>query len=324
MKNTLETRLGIFVALAVIALVVMFEVIGGLDYFKKGYRLQARFNSVQDLKVGDPVKMAGVQIGQIGGIRLEGGKVNVILKITNPDAEVKADSVARVTFTGLMGQNYVAIDFGKPDSPKLVDNQTIDTAEQADLSALMAKLDKVATGVENLTGSFTGDKIDNLLGPFTDFLKQNGPNLSATVSNIQAVTRQIASGEGTVGKLIFTNTLYNTALGAVTNLQEAADEIKLTVAEARKVVDEVNSGKGTVGKLVKDEKLYNETTESMTNLKEILKKINRGEGSIGPLVNDPTFYKNAKMTLQKVDKVTEGLEDQGPLSIIGIAVNGLF
>jgi phospholipid/cholesterol/gamma-HCH transport system substrate-binding protein len=324
MKNTLETRLGIFVALAVIALVVMFEVIGGLDYFKTGYRLQARFNSVQDLKVGDPVKMAGVQIGQVGGIKLEGGKVNVILKITNPDAEVKADSVASVKFTGLMGQNYVAIDFGKPDSPKLLDDQTINTAEQADLSALMAKLDKVATGVENLTGSFTGDKIDNLLGPFTDFIKQNGPNLSATVSNIQAVTRQIASGEGTVGKLIFTNTLYNTALGAVTNLQEAADEIKVTVAEARKIVDEVNSGKGTVGKLVKDEKLYNETTESMTNLKEILKKINRGEGSIGPLVNDPTFYKNAKMTLQKVDKVTEGLEDQGPLSIIGIAINGLF
>lgn len=324
MKNTLETRLGMFVALAVIALVVMFEVIGGLDYFKTGYRLQARFNSVQDLKVGDPVKMAGVQIGQIGGIKLEDGKVNVMLKITNPDAEVKADSVARVTFTGLMGQNYVAIDFGKPDSPKLLDNQTINTAEQADLSALMAKLDKVATGVENLTGSFTGDKIDNLLGPFTDFLKDNRSNLTATVSNIQAVTRQIASGEGTVGKLIFTNTLYNTALGAVTNLQEAADEIKVTVAEARKVVDEINSGKGTVGKLVKDEKLYNETTESMTNLKEILKKINRGEGSIGPLVNDPTFYKNAKMTLQKVDKVTEGLEDQGPLSIIGIAINGLF
>ena len=76
--------------------------------------------------------------------------------------------------------------------------------------------------------------------------------------------------------------------------------------------------------LVKDEKLYNETTESMTNLKEILQKINRGEGSIGPLVNDPSFYKNAKMSLQKIDKATEGLEDQGPLSIISIFSNQLF
>ena len=223
-----------------------------------------------------------------------------------------------------MGQNYVAIDFGKPGSSKLEKDQFITTAEQADLSALMAKLDNVAAGVENLTKSFTGDKIDNLLGPFTDFLKQNGPNLTTTISNIQAVSSQIAKGQGTVGKLIFQDSLYTNALGAVTNLQDATAEIKVTIAEARKVVDDINAGQGTIGKLVKDEKLYNETTESMTNLKEILQKINRGEGSIGPLVNDPSFYKNAKMSLQKIDKATEGLEDQGPLSVISIFANQLF
>jgi phospholipid/cholesterol/gamma-HCH transport system substrate-binding protein len=62
----------------------------------------------------------------------------------------------------------------------------------------------------------------------------------------------------------------------------------------------------------------------MTNLKEILQKVNRGEGSIGKLVNDDSLFKNTKLTLQKLDKATEGLEDQGPLSILGIAVNSLF
>jgi phospholipid/cholesterol/gamma-HCH transport system substrate-binding protein len=62
----------------------------------------------------------------------------------------------------------------------------------------------------------------------------------------------------------------------------------------------------------------------MTNLKEILEKINQGNGTVGKLVNDQEFYKNAKLTLQKVDKATEGLEDQGPLSVIGILANGLF
>jgi phospholipid/cholesterol/gamma-HCH transport system substrate-binding protein len=62
----------------------------------------------------------------------------------------------------------------------------------------------------------------------------------------------------------------------------------------------------------------------MTNLKEILQKVNRGDGSVGKLVNDQEFYKNAKMTLQKLDKATEGLEDQGPLSVLGIIVNNLF
>ena len=324
MKNTLETRLGVFVALAVVAAVVILEVIGGARFLKQGYRVHALFHNVQELKEGDPVRMAGVQIGQVDRIRLTNDQVIVILKITDHHAEVKTDSVAAIKFTGLLGQNYVAIEFGKTESPKLLDNQPIKTAEQADLSSLMARLDNVAAGVENLTKSFTGDKIDNLLGPFTDFLKQNGPNLALTISNIQSVSSQIAKGEGTVGRLIYHDELYNTALGAVTNLNDATAEIKGTVAEARKVVDQVNAGQGTVGKLVKDDKLYTESAETMTNLKEILQKINGGEGSVGPLVNDPSFYKNAKMSLQKIDKATEGLEDQGPLSVISIFANKLF
>jgi phospholipid/cholesterol/gamma-HCH transport system substrate-binding protein len=62
----------------------------------------------------------------------------------------------------------------------------------------------------------------------------------------------------------------------------------------------------------------------MTNLREILEKINQGQGTVGKLVNEQEFYKNAKLTLQKVDKATESLEDQGPLSVIGIIANGLF
>jgi phospholipid/cholesterol/gamma-HCH transport system substrate-binding protein len=86
----------------------------------------------------------------------------------------------------------------------------------------------------------------------------------------------------------------------------------------------VNAGEGTLGKLVKDEKLYAETTAAMTNIKEIAQKINQGQGTIGKLINEQEFYKNAKITLQKVDKATEGLEDQGPLSVLGILSNQLF
>ena len=193
---------------------------------------------------------------------------------------------------------------------------------------MMQKLDNVAAGVENLTKSFTGDKIDNLLGPFPDFITANQEPLTATISNMQTITLdsppRLSQGKGTLGKLINDEALYNSALATVTNLQDTATEIKATVADARKVVDQVNSGQGTVGKLLKDETLYRETTESMTNLKEILQKMNQGQGTVGKLVNDQEFYKNAKLTLQKLDKATEGLEDQGPLSVLGMAVGKLF
>jgi phospholipid/cholesterol/gamma-HCH transport system substrate-binding protein len=316
MKNSLETRLGIFVVLVVFAAWAIIETLGGMESFRGGYRLNALFDTVQDLKVGSSVKMAGVEIGRVEKIELAGNKVKVTMKL-HSGAVVKTDSKALVKFTGLMGQNYVSVDFGSSNAQALEDNQTVATAEQPDFNAIMAKVDEAAAGIKRFGDSFTGDKIDNLLGPLTDFVKQNSGHIGGAISNIESISGQIASGQGTVGKLIYTDQLYDSALVTVTNLQDA-------VTEVRQVVNDISGGRGTIGKLVTDEALYNQTAASMTNLNQILQKINQGQGTVGKLVNDQEFYKNAKLTLQKVDKATDGLEDQGPLSVLGIMANSLF
>src|ERR1700722_14455065 len=101
MKNSLETRLGIFVALAVIAAIVIIEMVGGMDFFQRGYHVRREIETVQELKVGDSVKMAGVEIGRVEKIALTvaDGKVTVTMKL-HPDAVVKTDSKAVVKFAG--------------------------------------------------------------------------------------------------------------------------------------------------------------------------------------------------------------------------------
>jgi len=89
-------------------------------------------------------------------------------------------------------------------------------------------------------------------------------------------------------------------------------------------IHKVDEGEGTLGKLVNQDVLYAETTEAMKNLREIVQKINRGEGTVGMLVNDDSLFKSARATLQKVDNATETMEDQGPVSVIGLMFNGLF
>jgi phospholipid/cholesterol/gamma-HCH transport system substrate-binding protein len=329
MKNTLETRLGVFFALAIIAAAIVLEMTG-VDFIKPHKDLNALFKNVQELKIGDPVKLAGVQVGRVGSMKIEKDKVRVLFKV-DKGTIVKTDSKATIKFAGLMGQNYVSLDFGTADSPVAEPGSTLESTEQADISSLMAKLDNVASGIENVTKSFTGDKIDNLFGPITDFVKQNSGPLTATIGNMKIVSDRIAKGEGTVGRLINEDALYVSALNTVSNLQSTADDVKLMLEDARKVVnsaqitvDGINAGQGTLGKLAKDEKLYNETSEAMANLKEILQKINRGQGSVGKLVNDESLLKNIKLSLQKLDKATEGLEDTGPLSVMGTVVNSLF
>ena len=323
MRNTLETRLGLFFALAFIAAIIVFEMVGGLEVFKRGYHLRARFANVQELKVGDPVRMAGVDVGRVEQIDFADTKVEVTLKVQDR-AKIRTNSKASIRFVGLLGQNYVAVDFGTTNAPPVVPGTLLNSVEQPDLSTILAKLDNVATGVEGLTRSFSGDSINNFLGPFTDFLKENNPRLTGILSNMQSISSEIAQGRGTVGKLIHEDQLYHLAVGAVTNLNSTADELKLTISEARVVVDQISQGQGTLGKLAKDDSLFRESTNAMTHLREIFQKINQGQGSAGKLVNDDTLYKNARMTLQKVDKATEGIEDQGPLSVLGIAVGSLF
>jgi phospholipid/cholesterol/gamma-HCH transport system substrate-binding protein len=330
MRNTLETRLGIFFALALIAGVVILEIAGTKDLLTKGYNVRTRFDNIQELKPGDPVKMAGVDVGHVEKIELAANKVEVVLTI-NKKTPVKTDSKASIKFVGLMGQNYVAVTFGTPDAPVVTPSALLDSEEQADLNSLMVKLQGVAEGVQGLTKSFSGENFSNLLGPFTDFLKENNPKLSAILGNLQLISTRITEGQGTVGRLINEDTLYRSALNTVSNLNTSVsdirplfDDLKLTLDQARGVVTQVNQGQGTIGKLIKDESLYRETTTAMTNLREILQKINQGQGSVGKLVNDESFLNNAKLTLQKVEKATEGLEDQGPLSVLGIAVNSLF
>src|SRR4029078_4284745 len=104
MKNSLETRIGIFVALTALAAVFILEMIGGVERFKRGHHLFALFNSVQELKVGDRVKMRGVEVGRVEKIELEPdeNKVRVTMKVRRA-AQIKTDSVATVKFAGLLG-----------------------------------------------------------------------------------------------------------------------------------------------------------------------------------------------------------------------------
>ncbi len=330
MKSSLETRLGMFFAVVVIAAFILFELLGGGAIFKRGVDFRAQFSSAKDLKVGDPVKLAGVPVGRVRLVAVAGNRVEITLQVDR-GTPIRTDTTASIQFTGLMGQNFVSLSFGSDKAPLAVPGALLQTREQADLSDLMTRLDSVATGVEGLTKSFSGEEISKLFGPLTDFVKQNQSNITAIVQNMQVVTSDMAEGRGTFGKLVRDATLYNEAVNAVTNISNGVADLKPLTEDARgmmtdlrKVVTRVEKGDGTIGKLMTDETLYNETSGAMTNFKQIMEKINQGKGSVGELVNDNAFLKNIKLTLQKVDKATESLEDTGPLSVVGTVVGTLF
>lgn len=323
MRSSLEVRLGLFVTLALIAAFIVIERIGGWEPFQKGTRVSANFASVQELKLGDPVKMAGVAIGRVESIALDGQQVRVGLRI-NQGVELRTTSVASIRFTGLMGQNFVSVNFGSPDGALLLDGGLLQTQEVPDIGEMIAKLDSVAGGIENLTKSFSGIQVDSLLAPMTDFFKQSKDPLSQTLTNLETITARLNAGEGTIGRLINDSTFYDAALATVTNLQSAGEDLRAALTDARSLLAQVSEGEGTLGLMLRDDSLFRQLTNTMANASEVVAKVNTGGGTLGLLVNDPSLFKNANLTLQKVDKATESLEDQGVLTVLGIAVGKLF
>jgi phospholipid/cholesterol/gamma-HCH transport system substrate-binding protein len=317
--------------LAVVLALVVLEYLGSFGFLERGYHVHGMFKNVQDLKPGDPVKMAGVVVGHVDSIDITNASVDVTMNLNRSKADVKTDSKASISFTGLMSQNYVAIDFGTPGAPKVEDGAILQTTEQPDLGQIFTKLDAVATGVENLTRSFSGEKIDTFLGPLTDFIKDNRTNITAAMGNLKTVSDRIVQGQGTVGKLINEDTLYVSAQGVISNLQNLPDQVKGVAADAHTFITNANqtvtdarAGQGTVGKLLTDDTLYHNANNMMTNLNSITHKIDDGQGTVGQLINDDSFLKGAKLSLNKLDKATESLEDTGPLSILGTMVSSLF
>jgi phospholipid/cholesterol/gamma-HCH transport system substrate-binding protein len=324
MRNTLETRLGLFFALCFIVAVIILEMAGVAEYFKPGYYIHANFKTVMELKKGDLVKMAGVEVGRVHEVDLTNELVRVTMKIKKKEAQIKTDSQATIKFTGLMGQNFVAIDFGTAASPRAISGFTLTTAEQSDLNGLIAKLEATAEEVRSRSKDLSTENLASLLGPVTHFMEQNSNHLNVILGNVRKVTDEVAEGKGTVGRLLKDETLYTSALAAVAGVQAGATELKSIATDARNLLNEVNAGRGNLGLLVRDDALYREATNAMTNVREIMQKVNQGQGTVGKLVNDDSFYKNVKVSLQKLDKAAEGLEDQGPLSVLSIAVGRLF
>src|SRR6266567_4206036 len=136
MKNTLETRLGIFFALALVVAVIILEMIGAADFFKSGYEVNALFRNAQELKKGDLVKLAGVEIGRVESIELTNNLAQVTMKIKGK-YKIKTDAKAAIKFAGLMGQNFVSVEGGSADAPWRQGGKTtqsLETIEQPDLS----------------------------------------------------------------------------------------------------------------------------------------------------------------------------------------------
>ena len=118
-KKTIETLVGFFVLLGMVGLVFLALRAANLGSFSGGgdtYSLTARFDNIGGLKVRAPVRTAGVTVGRITAIKLDGKTFQGVVTL-NIDGHYQfpKDSAAKILTSGLLGDQYVGIEPGGDD-----------------------------------------------------------------------------------------------------------------------------------------------------------------------------------------------------------------
>lgn len=300
--------------------------------------LKGFFDNAGGLRVGAPVRLQGVDIGNVKSIRIVPGKeprpVEVIMKVnTRFLSGIRKDSIAQLSTAGVLGETFVDIDSTQARGPEVQDGDTLQMRSQPDiqdvvrstqsslqnLDVLLRRADRILSFVESGQGSIGKFIYDPSL--FNQF--------NATVREFQNIVQGINSGKGTLGKFLTDDELYRKANDSVDKLNRIVSELQAgqgtagkflkdpalynnanqTVAKVNRLMDDINAGRGTIGLLSKDEQFRAKVNDTITKLNALTDKLENGDGTAGRFVNDPTLYNNTNQMLLETRNLLQAIRE---------------
>jgi phospholipid/cholesterol/gamma-HCH transport system substrate-binding protein len=334
-----QLRVGLTVLFASITLAVLiFYMSGEGGFLTRKITLKSYFDNSGGLRVGAPVRLEGVDIGNVTRLQIVSGKpmtpVEVTMKVSTKYAfNLRKDSVTMLETAGVLGETYVDISSASAKGPQAADGDILATREHPDiqdvvrasqgtlqnLDALIKRLDRIVAFVESGQGSIGKVIYDPSLYD----------RLNATVGEFKGLVDDIKSGQGSLGPLFTSDEAYKKAVAAIDKLNAMIDDVQQgkgtagkllkdptlynnanqTVANVRQLTEDINAGKGALGKMTRDQEFAAKLQTTMNNLAELSDRLQKGEGSVGLLFKDPALYNNSNQMLVETRELVKSIRE---------------
>jgi phospholipid/cholesterol/gamma-HCH transport system substrate-binding protein len=301
-----ELRVGVTVIFASLVLALLIFLMSGTGGpFGKKLIFRTYFGSANGLRVGAPVALEGVTIGNVRSIRIVGDPkrhekpVEVVLRVDPRfNFRIRKDSLAELTAAGVLGDLYVDINSTAARGPEAADNDELETRESTtiedtvkagqttlqNMDVLLRRMDRILQTVESGEGT---------VGKFIkDPTMYNRTN--ALIGQMQGIVNDVNAGKGSVGKLLRDEELYT--------------KLNVTVEKANKLITDIESGKGSAGKFLKDEALYKNANETIAKANKLMDDVNAGRGALGKFASDQEFARKIDVMITKLSEISAGLE----------------
>ena len=304
-----ELRVGLFVLVGLSVLAAGIFYVTGAGTIGPKYRLITYLPEVSGLADGAPVRLDGVEVGNVESIKLAAripGKpreknknIEIVMRVgKHYENDILTDSTASLVTEGLLGNRYVNISLGITGVP-LKDGQEVPGSEEkamkevversadvlANLKALSENIQELINGVKQGKGS-----LGKLL---TDDQAYN--HLNSILAKGDVMLTNVQAGQGTLGKLVASDEMYN-------KVDKGLDSVNV-------ILTDVRSEKGTIGKLLYDPSLYEEAKQAVSSGNAVIGDVRAGKGTLGKLVTDDALYTKLKETSDNLASASAKLND---------------
>ncbi|KKS22757.1 MAG: Mammalian cell entry related domain protein [Candidatus Roizmanbacteria bacterium GW2011_GWC2_41_7] len=338
MSSTQQSiRVAIFFFFGAALLWIVYSTLSKSTFYQEsGYLIRAVYHDVKMLKEGDDVRMSGVQIGTVGAIVLRDDEfAQVELRIKH-NFTIPKDSTAVIGSVGLLGGNYISISAGALND-NLQPNDEIKTTSSFDIQSVISQFGDIGSRIDGILKGFEGTEDSkggkdgkpsakplSLFSNLNELVTENRPRIENILTNLDTITQKIAKGEGTLGKLINDDTAYKNFNDTFAEIRNAAKNADKLMASASEIVDKIKKGEGPLGALLTDTGISDQIRDAVKNVDEFSKKLNNDKSTLGRVISDDKLYLKAEDTFNKIDRAVDSLEDNGPMTAVGVAASALF
>jgi phospholipid/cholesterol/gamma-HCH transport system substrate-binding protein len=287
---------GIFISLGIVIFLAAILVLGGQKKtFAKTITLNAVFNDVSGLQKGNNIWFSGVKVGTVKKLKLVSeSRVEVEMRVDQQSQDfIHKDSKAKIGSDGLIGNRIIIIYGGTPGHPTVKSGDTLQTDMPLNSAEMM------------------------------NTLEESNKNLSAITSDFKLISKRLANGEGTVGKLLTNDSLANQLQVTAVTLQHASSNIQLLAANLANYTSKMQTKGVLANELVTDTILFNtlksaslqiqeasrNAKELTNNLNDVSYKLKDSSNVAGVLLHDQQAATNLRTTVENLQAGTKKFDE---------------
>lgn len=339
MKHRFRSDLVKLIIFVVVAVVITVSVIATLLDLKLGQSTRgyhAVFADATGLEAGDTVRIAGVEVGKINGVSLDGYQARVDFTVLSSQ-HLTTHSTAQIEFQNLLGQRYLQISAGSPGGQPLPSGATIPvsrTTPGLDLTTVFSGFQPLLaalnpTQVNELTGSIIAvlqgesGSVAHLVSEtakLTGNLAQRGDVINKILDNLTPLLTSVNSHDAQLGQLIDgLDTLVTGLAGqrqhlgdAVTGLSNLTTSTSRLLDQVQPTLDQDLTGlRGATGVLLSNQNQISAFLAGLPGLLNSLDKVSSSGNYLAVYVCDLTVDTSGPISV----KLSPTVPQSPPLSV---------